>query len=97
MPDITIGSLRLEIADAAGHEHRAHDIALRATKIFATRLGEKCREAAGLPRAVCLDAIMAPALNLDLNRTSDEQAAGQIAGAWLEALAPHLGGGRWPR
>ena len=37
-----------------------------------------------------LGTVPAPSVNMDWSRTSDEQAADQIARAWLSALALHL-------
>jgi hypothetical protein len=90
MTDITIGSLQLEISDAAGHQHRIQPIVTRAATVLAGHLSARDQVESRSPRSVYLDAIIAPALSIDLNHTSDEQAARQIAGAWFEALAPHL-------
>jgi hypothetical protein len=91
MVDLTIGSLQLQVQNAAGHEHRMHGIAQRAAAIFGERLGERHRMADGLPRNLHLDAATAPALELDLNHTSDDEAASQVASAWLDAHALRLG------
>jgi hypothetical protein len=88
MTQITINSLQLEISGAAGHEHRVHDIVSRATEILGISLGERWREATR--PFTRLDAILVPALDVDLDHTGDEQVARQIAGACFAALAPHL-------
>jgi hypothetical protein len=90
MLDFKISLLTLNFENAFGHEHRLQPIALRAATVLAERLGVHYRAAGRSPHSLDLDAIGAPPLSLDLNRTSDEQAARQIAGVWLKALAPHL-------
>ena len=90
MPDITIASLRLQISGAAGHEHRMHDIVVRAASIFGAHLGDRYRNATGAPRALHVDTVSAPVLDLDLNNISDNEAAMHIAQAWLGAKALHF-------
>jgi hypothetical protein len=91
MRDITIGSLRLEVACAAGHEHRTHNIVVRAASIFGAHLGERYSNTTGVRRAVHIDTLSAPALHLDLNSIGDHEAAMHIVQAWLDAGAPHFG------
>jgi Tfp pilus assembly protein PilV len=81
----TIECLRLEINNAAGHEHRIQPIALRAAEVLAARLEQQYAGAGR--KSARLDTVSAPAVNVDLSRTSNEQAANSIAGAWLAALA----------
>jgi hypothetical protein len=90
MVDLTIESLQLQVQNAAGHEHRMHDIAQRAATIFGERLGERYRRADGVPVNLHLDAVTAPVLQLDLNHISDDEAASQVASAWLNAHALRL-------
>jgi hypothetical protein len=90
MLDFQISRLALAFENSSGHEHRIQPIALRAATILGERLSERYRTTDRAPRTLHVDAMSAPALSLDLNNTSDEQAAGQIADAWLEALALHL-------
>ena len=77
--------------ECAGHEHRIRPIAARAAEIFGERISGLCPSVDLASRTGHLDALIAPGLNLDLARISDEQVAKQIADAWLEALARHLG------
>jgi hypothetical protein len=72
--------------NAAGHEHRIQPIAARAAVIFAARLHERWADDGGHPASGSLDSLSATPLNLNLNDISDEQAAYEIATAWLEAL-----------
>jgi hypothetical protein len=90
MLDFQISRLALAFENSSGHEHRMQPIALRAAALLAEQFSARYDAEGQLSRSVYLDAITAPALSIDLDRTSDEQAARQIAGAWLEALAPHL-------
>jgi hypothetical protein len=91
MLDLEIGQLSLSINNCAGHEHRIHPIVLRASTILARRIEEKYGDAA--PSAIPRDAAVLDAgMQLDLSRTSNEQAARAIASAWLEALVLHLEG-----
>jgi hypothetical protein len=87
---LNISRLILAIENSSGHEHRMQPIALRAATILGERLSERYSAADRALLALHVEAVTAPALNLELDRTSDEQAARQIAGAWLEALALHL-------
>jgi hypothetical protein len=87
--DFTIDCLRFEINDAAGHEHRIQPIAMRAAEVLAARLDQQYG-GAGSKAYGRLDNLSAPSVNLDLSRTSNEQAANLIARAWLAALALHL-------
>lgn len=87
--DFNIDRLRLEIGNAAGHEHRIQPIALRAAEVLAARLQQQYAGDGRTPSAK-LDTVSAPSVNLDLSRTSDEQAANKIVRAWLAALALHL-------
>jgi len=87
MFDLKIDRLRLNIDNAAGHEHRIHPIALRAVALLAERLdgpGEFSRER--------WDTIAAEPVDLHLNVMSDEQAAEGIATAWANALTTKTGG-----
>jgi hypothetical protein len=88
--DLTIGNLNLSIDNARGHEHRIRPIVHRAGAILAKRLDEKYGDA-GLPgRARDIRALAGAKIDLNFGRTTDEQAAGAIAAAWLEAIALHL-------
>jgi hypothetical protein len=90
MLDLNISRLSLSIENSFGHEHRMQSIALRAATVLAEQFSARYGAGGQLPRSVQLNTITAGALSVDLDRTSDEQAASQIAGAWFEALAPHL-------
>jgi len=91
MVDLTIESLHLQVQNAAGHEHRMHGIAQRAATIFGKRLSERYRGADEATHDLHLDAVTAPALQLDLNHISDDEAASQVASAWLDAHALRRG------
>jgi hypothetical protein len=86
MLELKIDQLNLNIQSAAGHEHRIQPIAARAAVIFAARLNERWPDGGGYPDSGSIDSLSAPPLNLNLNDVSDEQAAHEIATAWLEAL-----------
>src|SRR5215216_1546609 len=86
MFDLKIERLRLNIGNAAGHEHRIQPIALRAVALLAERLdGAGGIGANGLSRRQW-DSPNAAPLDLQLDLVSDEQAAEGIAGAWASAL-----------
>lgn len=87
MFDLKIERLRLNIANAAGHEHRIQPIALRAVALLAERLDEPHRIAASQ-----WEALNAEPVDLQLNVMSDEQAAEGIASAWANALTARTGG-----
>jgi hypothetical protein len=90
MLDLEISQLNLSIENAAGHEHRIHPIALRAGQILAQRIEEKYGES-GAAAAADRAELTGSDVQLDLSRTSNEQAAQAIAAAWLAAFALHMG------
>jgi hypothetical protein len=90
MTTLEISRLMVNFENAHGHEHRIQGITSRAVRTFAERVERRLSISNGVPSSFSLAAIGAPAVSLDLNRTSDEHAATQIAGAWFEALAMHL-------
>jgi len=90
MFDLNVSRLALSVANCAGHEHRLRPIAARAAAILGERLSGFQPSSDPAPRKLQVDAVIAPRLSLDLNKTSDEQVAKQIAGAWFEAVARHL-------
>jgi hypothetical protein len=91
MVDVTIGSLQLQVANASGHEHRMHDIATHAARLVGKRLGERYQTSSGPARALHLDTLTAPALDLDLNTLSNGEAAERIANAWLDTQPLRFG------
>ena len=86
MFDLKIERLRLNIENAAGHEHRVHPIALRAVALLAERLDGPGGIGASVPSRRQWDTVTARPLDLQLDHVSDEQAAEGIAGAWANAL-----------
>jgi hypothetical protein len=89
MPNWEIDRLQLEITGAAGHEHRIGGIAQRAAELFAEQIDLGYSSQGGGPSRQ-IQSVTARPVGLDLSRTSDEQAARSIAGAWMEALALRL-------
>jgi len=87
MVDVTIGSLQLQIVNAAGHEYRVDGIARRAATIFGERLSERYSTTEGVASSLHVAAVTASPVDLDLNHVSDDEAARQIASAWLDAQA----------
>jgi hypothetical protein len=88
--DLNVSRLALTVENSAGHEHRIRPIAARAAEIFSERISGLCPSVDPASRTGHLDALIAPGLSLDLARSSDEQVAKQIAGAWLEVFVRHL-------
>jgi len=88
--DIRIDVLRINLADAAGHEHRIRPIAARTTAILLESLSEGLDALEGDLPAGNTDFINPPPVSVDLNRMTDEQAAHRIAEAWLNVLALKL-------
>jgi hypothetical protein len=87
--DLRIDLMKLNVLADLGQEHRIHPIALRAASLLAERL--QARYAAGARAATQgVDAVAAPAVSIDMGRTSDSEAAGRIADALFAALLPHL-------
>ena len=89
--DIKIDRLQLRIDSAAGHEHRIGPIAQRAAALLAERIDERWKAAHRVSSDQHQQSITAAPLNMNLNNVSDEQAAGEIANAWLDALSVRLG------
>ena len=86
--DLNIECLRISIDGASGHEHRIHEIASRAAVIFGERLSQ-LTESGGVKPAMA-GSVTAQPVSMDLKTSTNEQAAGNIANAWLEALALKL-------
>lgn len=87
MLDLRIEQLRLNITNAAGHEHRLQPITLHALSLLAEALDERRWSA----QQASVDRLDTPAVSLDLNRMSDTEAAQTLAEAWLSALALKIG------
>lgn len=86
MFDLKIERLRLNIGNAAGHEHRVQPIALRAVALLAERLDGPGGIGAGGLSQRHWDTLNARPLDLQLDHVSDEQAAEGIASAWANAV-----------
>ena len=90
--ELKIDRLHVNISVAAGHEHRISPIVSRAAALLTERLAERWSTSQrSAPASGNLDGIAAEPVGLDVARTSNEQAADEIAGAMLEALALRLG------
>jgi hypothetical protein len=87
---MTIDSLTMNIDHAAGHEHRIGAIASRAADIFAQRLGEQLRAPGRALTSASIETLQAAPLDFDLRFRSNEEAAREIASAWLDAVALKL-------
>ena len=90
MLDLKIDLLSLNLANAAGHEHRIQSIATRAAALFAERLEERWANSNGPSGAAALEDIAASPVSINLASMSDQEAANKIASVWLEALALRL-------
>ena len=81
MLDLKIDCIRLNIENAAGHEHRIQPITARAMSILAERWS-----VAGGGDSQDIENLSAPPIDLNLSSMSNEQAAQAIAGAIFEGL-----------
>ncbi len=81
MSDLKIDRLRLNIQNAAGHEHRIQGIAERAMSLFARRWAD-----AGGRDSREIESLTLPPVDLNLGSMSDEQASQAIASALFEGL-----------
>jgi hypothetical protein len=90
MLDLKVDLLTLSIVDAAGHEHRIQPIAARAAALFAERLEGSWGNNSAPRGAAALESVAASPLDLHLGGMSDQEAANEIANAWLEALGSKL-------
>ncbi len=82
MLDLKIDQLRLNIDNAAGHEHRIRPITERAMSILA----ERWSGINGAASDITSERLSLPPIDLHLSRMSDEQAAQAIAGAIIAGL-----------
>lgn len=89
VPRVTIDSLAVTIDNAAGHEHRIGAIAARAAEMFAQRLSDRLNGSAWPWSPNSIEGLAHVPL-FDLGLMSDEEAAREIASAWLDAVAPKL-------
>ncbi len=89
MPEVEIETLNVAIWNASGHEHRVGGIAGRAASIFSVRLSRQLEGGTAQPKSIDDVGAAAP-LQFDLRSISDEQAANEIASAWLEAVRLRL-------
>ena len=90
MLDLKIARLNLNIESAAGQEHRIQPITARAMNILAERLDMRLTAEEQTIGSQNIERLSVPAMDLNLKQMSDEQAAGAIASAILEALALRL-------
>jgi hypothetical protein len=86
--DLKIDRLILNVENGAGHEHRVGPITQRAVALFAESVAESLRGAA--PRSGTFESLSRRPVDLNLNSTSNEQAAHAIADAWLQVLILRL-------
>jgi hypothetical protein len=86
--ELTIDLLRLNLENGDGHEHRVGPIAERAAALFAEKAALSLKLQAS--RSAVFESLANEPIDLDLNVTSNEQAAGAIADAWLQALTLRL-------
>jgi hypothetical protein len=84
--DVSFECLRINIDSAAGQEHRLHQIATRAAAIFGERLSERLIRW-DRPESAAIGVIDAGPVDMNLHTCGDEEAAGSIANAWLDAFA----------
>jgi hypothetical protein len=87
--DLKIDRLLLNIENGSGHEHRVGPITERAVALFAERAAKSLE--GKTPRSGAFDSLSGPPVDLNLNSTSNEQAAHAIAEAWLQVLMLRLG------
>ena len=90
MLELKIDLVNLNIANAAGHEHRVRNITSRAMALLAEGLDERAGAASLMPGVWRVNDLTLRPVNLNLGGMSDEQAASALASALLEALALKL-------
>jgi hypothetical protein len=88
MPELTVDLLKLNLENGAGHEHRVGPITERAVALFAEKVAISLESPAS--RSVKFESLGGNPVDLNLNSTSDEQAAHAVADAWLRALTLRL-------
>ena len=90
MLDLRIECLHLNIQNAAGQEHRIQPITLRALDVVAERLQLHLADAWPATAGSDVESVRLVPVSLCLDAMSDEQAANEMAGALVEALALKL-------
>jgi len=90
MLNLQINRLNLTIENAAGQEHRVRPITARAMTLLAERLDLRLIDEGGRIGTQNIERLNVPSVDVNLNQMSDEQAAGAIASAIVEALALKL-------
>jgi hypothetical protein len=86
--DVKVECLSLVIENGAGYEHRIGPIAARAAQLFGQWIDTPAQPSQEeRTRRTACGAIPS---QLDLARSTDEEAARQIARAWLDAVALQL-------
>jgi hypothetical protein len=88
MLDLKVDRLILTIANGTGHEHRVGPIAERAVALFAEGALKLLEREQG--RSDTFGSLDGGSMELNLNLTSNEQAARTIADGWLRAMALKL-------
>jgi hypothetical protein len=86
--DLKIDRLILNIENGAGHEHRVGPITERAVALFAESVAKSL--GVTVPRSGMFESLSGRSVDLNLNSTSNEQAAHAIADAWLQSLILRL-------
>ncbi len=90
MFDLKIDRLQLSITNATGQEHRIQPITLRALDVVAERLQLHLADAWPATAGSDVESVRLAPISLRLDAMSDEQAANEMAGALVEALALKL-------
>jgi hypothetical protein len=88
MAELNIDLLKLNLENGTGHEHRMGPITERAVALFTERVSISLQSAGS--RSVKFESLAGNPVDLNLNSTSDEQAAHVIAESWLQALTLRL-------
>ncbi len=86
MSELAIERLNLQIANAAGHEHRVQSIAEQAALLIGEEMVSLGRGIPGSSQSTMVDALTPQPVSLDLNRMDNESCAKALADSVMNAI-----------
>jgi hypothetical protein len=94
MTDLKVDVLRLDLGALAGHEHRLAPVAARALELLAELLDQRWPDTYRVSGTSVVEALLVHGEPIEWDRSSDEQAAREVADTLFEAITAKLGATR---